>query len=52
MLGLYEAGSELGDIRIMDIETRAFLPDVLRHSRPISFAGESSPDVIYYEYKS
>lgn len=52
MLGLYEAGSELGDIRIMDIETRAFLPDVLRHSRPISFAGESSTDVIYYEYKS
>jgi prolyl oligopeptidase len=52
MLGLYEAGSELGDIRFLDVNTRTFLPDVLRHSRPISFAGETSTEGIYFEYKS
>lgn len=52
LISLYEAGTELGDLKVLDIQTGKFLPDTIKHSRPGSFVGESNTEIIYYEYKN
>lgn len=51
LLIISEAGSELGDIHILDVSTKKFYPDVIPHSRG-RFAGGSNTDIVYLEYAS
>lgn len=51
VLNLSEAGSELGDVRVMDVSTKKFLPDVIPHSTG-GFMNGSNSELIYTEYKS
>lgn len=51
LLIISEAGGELGDIHVMDVETRKFMPDIIPHSRG-RFAGGSNSDILYLEYAS
>ena len=51
LLIISEAGTELGDIHVMDVETKKFMPDVIPHSRG-RFAGGSNTDIVYLEYAS
>ncbi len=51
LLNLSEAGTELGDIHVMDVPTRKFLPDIIPHSRG-QFARGSNTHVLYWVYKS
>lgn len=50
-MNLSEAGSELGDIRILELATRKFLPDVIPHSSG-GFAAGSNTEIFYSESKS
>lgn len=51
LLNISEAGSELGDVRIIDVTSRKLLSDVIRHSEG-KFAGGSNMEIIYQEAKS
>lgn len=51
LFNLSEQGSELGDIRVMDIKTRQFLPDVIRHSLG-GFRDGSNSEIIYGQANS
>ncbi|MCD9853178.1 prolyl oligopeptidase family serine peptidase [Epilithonimonas sp. JDS] len=48
---LSEVGSELGDVKIMDVATGKFLSDVIKHSVG-NFADGSNTEIIYGEAKS
>ena len=50
-MNLSEAGSELGDIRILDVATKKFLPDVIQHSSG-GFADGNNTEIFYTEFKS
>ncbi|MCF3110266.1 prolyl oligopeptidase family serine peptidase [Niabella sp. CC-SYL272] len=50
-MNLSEAGSELGDLRILDVATQQFLADVIPHASG-GFAGGSNTDILYGQYKS
>lgn len=50
-LNLSEAGSELGDIRILNVATGEFLPDVIPHSVG-GFPEGSNSEIFYIEKKS
>lgn len=49
ILSLSEAGSEIGDDRILDVATGKLLPDTIPHTWGGSFAGESNTDIIYLQ---
>lgn len=49
-LNLSEAGSEIGDIRILDVATKKFLPDVIPHSDG-GFAEGSDTKILYAQAK-
>lgn len=51
LFNLSEQGSELGDIRIMDVKTRQFLPDVIAHASG-AFKDGSHSEIIYGQAKS
>ncbi|MEJ8819280.1 hypothetical protein [Lacibacter sp. H407] len=51
LIMISEAGSDLGDIHILDVTTKKFYADVIPHSRG-RFVGGSNTDVVYLEYKS
>lgn len=46
-----EAGSDFGDLHILDVATKTFYPDVIPHSRG-RFVEGSNTDIAYLEYKS
>ncbi|MBS1571187.1 MAG: S9 family peptidase [Bacteroidetes bacterium] len=48
---LSEAGSEIGDIRILDVETVKFLPDIIPHSSG-GFADGSNTEILYAQSKN
>lgn len=48
---LSEVGSELGDVKIMDVATGKFLPDILKHSAGY-FVDGSNTEILYAEAKS
>ena len=48
---LSEVGSELGDVRIMEVATGKFLPDVIKHSSG-GFVDGSNTEIMYGEAKS
>ncbi|MEO7211055.1 MAG: hypothetical protein ABIY35_08915, partial [Chitinophagaceae bacterium] len=50
-LTLSEAGSELGDIRILDVATGKLLPDIIQHSFG-GIADGSGSEIIYAQAKS
>ncbi len=50
-MNLSEAGSELGDIRILDVATNQFLPDVIPHSYG-EFVEGSNTEIMYTEFKN
>lgn len=49
-LNLSEAGHEIGDIQILDVATREFLPDVIPHSSG-GFADGSNTEIVYAQTK-
>lgn len=51
-MNLSEAGSELGDIRILDVATKQFLPDVIPHSGYGEFVEGSNTEIMYTEFKN
>ncbi|WP_262148419.1 prolyl oligopeptidase family serine peptidase [Chryseobacterium foetidum] len=51
IFNLSEVGSELGDVKVMDVATGKFLPDTIPHSIG-NFADGSSTEIIYSEAKS
>ncbi|GEN76538.1 prolyl oligopeptidase family serine peptidase [Chryseobacterium hagamense] len=51
LLNMSEAGSELGDIRVLNVENANFLEDVIGHSFG-EFLDGSNDRIIYYQAKS
>ena len=51
VFNLSEVGSELGDVKVMDVATGKFLPDVIPHSSG-GFVDGSNTDLYYGEAKS
>ncbi len=51
LLMLSEQGSELGDLRVMSIPTRQFLPDIIAHASG-AFKDGSNSEIIYGQAKS
>ncbi|MCU7617014.1 prolyl oligopeptidase family serine peptidase [Chryseobacterium sp. PBS4-4] len=51
VFNLSEVGSELGDVKIMDVATGKFLPDVIPHSNG-GFVDGSNTEIMYGEAKS
>lgn len=49
-MNLSEAGSEIGDVRILDVATGKFLPDVIPHCDG-NFAEGSNTDLYYMQFK-
>lgn len=49
-INLSEAGSEIGDIRILDVTTGKFLPDIIPHGTG-SFAAGSKNEILYVQAK-
>lgn len=49
-LNLSEAGSEIGDIHILDVPTGKFLSDIIPHSKGF-FAGGSNTEILYGQTK-
>ncbi|MFT4205064.1 MAG: prolyl oligopeptidase family serine peptidase [Chitinophagaceae bacterium] len=52
LLTLSEAGSEIGDMRVVDAATGKLLPDSIPHSGWGQFAGGSNAEITYQELKS
>ncbi|MBX3245454.1 MAG: prolyl oligopeptidase family serine peptidase, partial [Acidobacteria bacterium] len=52
VLNLSEAGSEIGDIRVLDAATGKLLPDIIPHSGWGHFAGGSNSEIFYQQLKS
>ncbi|MGE9311262.1 prolyl oligopeptidase family serine peptidase [Niabella sp. CJ426] len=51
LFNLSEQGSELGDIRVMELKTGKFLPDIIQHSSG-GFKDGSNSEIIYGQAKS
>ncbi len=51
LFNMSEQGSELGDVRIMDAQSRRFLPDVIKHGSG-AFKDGSNNEIIYGQAKS
>lgn len=51
ILNLSEAGTETGDVRVIDVTTGKLLPDILPHSGGW-FAGSSNNEILYLESKN
>jgi prolyl oligopeptidase len=52
LLNLSEQGAELGDIRVIEVASGRFLPDVIPHSKGVSFLPGSSTSFTYLQAKS